>query len=487
MKKYLGTAFLLITMVVVFVSCSFKPNIRKNPAGELPQSFSMATEGADRPDRWWETFQDPELNHLVEQAFSENLTLKETWARLKQVQAVAIQAGASLYPDLSLATGAARTRQRIDAGSSSGSSTQTIKDYSLGLISGYELDLWGRIRSEEQAALLEASASQEDVNTAAMTLAAEVTENYINILSQRMQKRLLQEQLETNLTYLELVELRFRKSMASALDVYQQQQIVEQIKTKIPPVEAKEMLLMHEMALLLGKPPLAPIWISKEALPEATELPTTGLPLNLLTTRPDVRAAGLRLQGADWDVATARANRLPAIRLTANASYGAGELDLLFDNWMLGLAANLTAPLFDGKHRAAEVDRTKAVVDEKLSALRRTVLTAIKEVEDALVSEKKQLQHIEALERQISAARKALNEARERYRKGMNDYLPVLTQLLTVQGLERDTIQRKAELLNYRVSLYRALGGSWRNKSEVEPFTVHGSRFGNTLIESKLN
>ncbi len=122
----------------------------------------------------------------------------------------------------------------------------------------------------------------------------------------------------------------------------------------------------------------------------------------------------MRLQGADWDVAAARANRLPAIRLSAGASYGAGELDLLFDNWMMVLAGNLTAPLFDGNQRAAEVDRTRAVVDEKLSAYRRTVLTAIKEVEDALISEEKQRQHIDALDRQIIAARNALNEARER-------------------------------------------------------------------------
>jgi NodT family efflux transporter outer membrane factor (OMF) lipoprotein len=283
-----------------------------------------------------------------------------------------------------------------------------------------------------------------------------------------MQKRLLEEQLKTNLIYLELVELRFRKSMASALDVYQQQQIVEQIRTKIPPVEATEALLMHELALLLGKLPLTTIPISGEALPEATEIPATGLPADLLATRPDVRAAGLRLQGADWDVAAARANRLPAIRLSAGASYGAGELDLLFDNWMMALAGNLTAPLFDGNQRAAEVDRTRALADEKLSAYRWTVLTAIKEVEDALISEEKQRQHIDALDRQIIAARNALNEARERYRKGMNDYLPVLTQLLAVQGLERDIIQQKTQLLSFRVSLYRALGGAWVNRMNEE-------------------
>jgi outer membrane protein TolC len=118
-------------------------------------------------------------------------------------------------------------------------------------------------------------------------------------------------------------------------------------------------------------------------------------------------------------------------------------------------------PIIDGQRRAAEVDRTRAVADENLAIYRDTVLTAIKEVEDALISESKQQEHIEGLQQVIATARRALAEAGLRYRKGLNDYLPVLTQLLTVQGLERDLIRRQASLLFARVSLYRALGGTW--------------------------
>jgi outer membrane protein TolC len=131
------------------------------------------------------------------------------------------------------------------------------------------------------------------------------------------------------------------------------------------------------------------------------------------------------------------------------------------DNWIIGLAANLTAPILDGNRRKAEVDRQLALADENLASYRSTVLTAIKEVEDALISETKQREHIEALEREIEAAKNALNEARERYRKGLNEYLPVLTQLLTVQNLEIDLIQKKTQLLLNRISLHRALGGTW--------------------------
>ena len=158
-------------------------------------------------------------------------------------------------------------------------------------------------------------------------------------------------------------------------------------------------------------------------------------------------------------MAAARANRLPEINLTAQAVYGKGALDVLFDTWLLSLAGNLVAPIFDGKRRAAEVDRTLAISDENLLAYREAVLTAIKEVEDAMVSESKQREHIDSLKLVVATARKALEEAGIRYRNGLTDYLPVLTQLLTVQRLERDLIQKRANLLIARVSLYRALGG----------------------------
>jgi len=462
MKHYLKTLIVFMLLVLSASSCTtFKAQIRTNPAGELPKTFSLYTTGSELPERWWEEFKDQELNALVKEALSGSFSLQEAWARLDQARALAVQAGSGLYPDLTGTAGASQGRQRTENGSAD---TQTTKDYSLGLASTYELDLWGRVRSEREAARLEVPATREDVNAAAMTVAAEVTNQWANIISQRMQKALLEEQLQINKTYLELVELRFQNAMVSALDVYQQRQVVEQVKAQIPLIEAKEQLLMHELALLLGKPPQTPIEITSDTLPAPVEIPATGLPADLLSSRPDIRSAGLRLYAADWQVAAARANRLPRISLTASASYRSGELNMLFNNWLLNLATNLTAPIFDGNRLAAEVDRAEAVADERLSAYRRTVVTAVKEVEDALVSEEKQRQHIKALEAEIAVARKALDRARDRYLKGLNDYLPVLTQLLTVQGLERDLIQRHTELLIYRVNLHRAFGGTWTDE-----------------------
>ena len=459
---------------ILLTACNpFTPTMPISPAERLPRTFSLYT-GETEPDQhWWESFNDPELNHLVSSALSENFSLQEAWARLKQAKAIAVQAGAERYPQMDGVGNALVGREKF---TESSSNSVGVEDFNLGLIAGYELDLWGRIRSQQAAALLQAAASREDVSTAAVTIAAEVANRWIQIIAQRMQKQLLEEQLRVNKTLLELVELRFRMAIVSALDVYQQQQVVESVKAEIPLVERDEELLRHELAILLGRPPLTELGITRSKLPQLAALPPTGLPADLLAARPDVKSAGLRLEAADWQIAAARAARLPALSLTARARYGQGDLDLLFSNWLLSLAANLSVPVLDGGRLAAEVDRTRALADENLAVYYNTVLTAVKEVEDALVSEAKQREHIQGLKQVVATARSALEEAGVRYQNGLNDYLPVLTQLLTVQGLERDLIRRQADLLTSRVQLHRALGGTW--PQELTPFEMQRDNIG---------
>ena len=134
-----------------------------------------------------------------------------------------------------------------------------------------------------------------------------------------MQKNLLERQLQTNTFFLELMELRYRKSLVSALDVFQQRQVLHQIEAAIPLVEARKHVLFNELALLLGKSPYHCNEIRGLRLPVVGDIPDTGLPVDLLANRPDVRSSGLRLKASDWQVSAALADRLPAIRLTARA------------------------------------------------------------------------------------------------------------------------------------------------------------------------
>ncbi len=456
----LNTVAAAVLTLLALSSCMpFAPDPRPAPEGDAPAAFSTPSTGEERPDRWWRTFDDPELNLLAAKALAENFDLKMAWARLRQARALAAQVGSALYPDLT-AEGSTNQGRRRTA-TAGGAATGSVESYALGLVSAYEVDLWGRVRSERTAARLDASASLADLRTAAMTLSAAVAQRWVRIISERVQMRLLKAQLETNRTFLELVELRFEKGMVSALDVYQQRQIVEGVKSRIPMAEAREKLLRHELALLLGRPPTWTAAITRRSLPVPRAVPATGLPADLLTLRPDVRAAAFRLDSADWAVSAARADRLPALRLTGTSRYSADDLDRIFDNWLLNLAAGLTAPALDGGRRAAAVDQAVARADERLWHYRLTVYTAVKEVEDALVSETKRREHIQALEAQRDAAQSGLERANQRYRSGVSDYLPVLTQLLALQGLERDLVEQRTELLLDRIRLYRALGGTW--------------------------
>ena len=440
----------------IFLSCSaFDPQVLRDAPGTVPETYGLYDFDPYVPSPWWESMASVELSRLIDEALTGSFTIHEAWARLSQRRSIARRVGADRYPDITAGGDAEATRKST----SSASGSMGDQAVSLWLAGSYELDLWGRVRSEREAASLDVAASREDLLTARVTVAGEVADRWVQILSQRQQIQLLEKQLENNVTFLDLIELRFQKAMVSALDVYQQKQAVESIRARIPLVQAQTQLLTHELAVLLGRPPGFDLGLTQEQMPVLDSLPAVGLPADLLANRPDVRAAGIRLKSAQWQVSAARANRLPSLSLTAGAQYGPSDLDLLFDTWLLRLAANLTAPVFDGGRRAAQVDLASAQMDENLWAYRRTVLTAIKEVEDVLVNETRQREHLNGLEAVKSAADKGLQEAISRYRNGLSDYLPVLTQLLTVQDLERNLIDQRAQLIRYRIGLHRALGG----------------------------
>ena len=513
-------------LICLSLGCNaFLPRRQTPPEGQIPQAYAMSdTETTtEHPNEWWESFNSEELNELVREALQQNLTLHQAWARLDQTRSTATQAAAGLYPEISLEGNANYTRtvktvegvdspswqsQLKDAaisgvtkgignalGGTTGSTgttgqntsalsglsnaltsenetspqrvTTEIKQFGLSLAVSYEVDLWRRVYAQAQAADFDVQATRNDLEAAAMTLTAEIVTRWLTILEQQALKDLLQQQLETNETYLELVELRFRKSLVSALDVYQQRQAVSEVRKLIPQIEAQEQTVRHGLAVLLGKPPSTDFNTGNYDLAAIPPLPSPGLPADLLINRPDIRAALAQLQAADYRVAVAKADRLPAVRLTGGVGYEADDIANIFDDWFLNLGSNLTAPLFDGFRREAEVERTLAVVRERLAAYRLTVLTAINEVEDALVQERKQHEFIKALTQQLQDARNALKEAGQRYRKGLNDYLPVLTALERTQLLTRNLVTARRELLTFRVNLYRSLGGSWTTELQA--------------------
>ena len=458
-------AAVVILPTVLLGACSpFRPDARTGNAAPLPVAYTLYSDRPAETGKWWEALGNSELNHLVETALAANFDLEQAWARLRQAGAVVVQSSAGKYPTLDASGDYKHTRSH-NKGARGG--TVTAETHSIGLEAGYELDLWGRIEAEAKGGELDYRATREDLNVSAMTVAGEVVSRWLEIQSQRRKERIIEEQIKTNQTYLELIELRFRNSISTALDVYQQRQNLAKVRALMPPVKSQEQLLLNELALLMGKP-AGSVTVADAEVPEPKALPGLGLPADLLANRPDVRSAGLALSSADWAVAAARANRLPSLTLAGTGQYSGAQLGTIFDNWILTLAGAVAGPVFDGGYRKAEVDKARAVVDERIGAYKSTVYTAFKEVEDALAEEKWQKQYLDALSAQMGASRVSLREAVSRYTQGLDDYLPVLSALMSVQDLEVTMASERANLMLYRVALYRALGGTWTD-SLTEP------------------
>jgi NodT family efflux transporter outer membrane factor (OMF) lipoprotein len=463
--KRIFIAAALLAFILTHFACAHMVEPEHAQLGmELPDTYSLYEEAVPAPDRWWEGFGSEELNLLVTETLRGSPTLRASLARLEQARALAVQAGAERSPDLDLRAGASETRRRTGG--------QIVSDSSrnLTLVSSWELDFWGRMRAEHRSALLETEASREGLYSAALTLSSEVTLTWLEIISVRRQLALFKEQLETNRTILELIELRYLKGLANVLDIYQQRQVVAEIEAGFPQLEAQLQTLYHEIAVLSGKPPRAEMGLTADSFPEITAQPGAGIPADLLSKRPDVRAAGLKLRVAESEVTAARADRLPAVNLSATAGFSSDSFSDLLEKWLTTLAANLTWPLFNAGSMDAAVTRNERIVEERLASYEQTVLNAIREVEDSMVREFKQTAYIEALNEQLLISRDGFREAVSRYRKGLSDYLPVLSALTSTQRLERSIVQARLERLSQRVKLHRALGGGWMEeefKSEI--------------------
>lgn len=458
MKKLLIAAF---AAPLLLTSCqTFRPDRQDEPASDLVSSDFSTGKNAELPDQylWWQDFQSAQLDRLIAECMGGNLTLLQAEARLRQAKARAIQAGAALTPTLGLEAGASGTQLR-STDTTGTTTTVGSEAYSFGLAASYEVDLWGRIRSSRNNAKELFAASREDLNAAAISVTAQAASTWLLYTEKMAQIAVLNEQLSTNRKVTHTLEQRSLKGRSTALEVYQQKQTLAATEALLPQAEAEAKALLSSLAIIQGKAPQSFAVPKTKALPPLPKLPATGLPADLLNNRPDIQAAYLRLSAADWAVASAKANRLPALSLTGTAQYNSDSFDSLFDNWLLNLAGNLTAPLLDGGRRKAEVDLQTALADERLAAYRATVLDAIKEVEDALSYELRIGENLAAQQRELDYAGKALTAARTRYLNGGIDYLNVLQALTSVQRLQRSTLTTQRLLLTNRVSLYRALGG----------------------------
>lgn len=431
----------------------------------LPEQFSRAggDAGATAAGQWWRSLGDPGLDRLCEAALADNLDLRRAQARIASAAAVAKAAGAMQWPQLQLESTVSRTRQNQFFGQTV---AFQVTNFPVSLSASYEVDLWGRVASTRKAAELEVAATQDELTAARISVTGAVADAWYAVVGERATLALIDAQVDVNTKLVELVEIRFGAGLAAAVDVLQQRGQLEAVRAQRPAAEGRLALAEQRLAVLLGGVPggKAPALPEGAEVPEPAPLPALGVPAKVLARRPDVRAAQRRVLAVDHRISAAAADLLPAIRIGASTGfqgrYNEAQGLSFFDNWVWSLFANLTAPLWDGGRRKAEVERVKALLADAVAGYGQVVQRAMAEVEEALVRDETERRSLAAVDTRLDIARKTLEEARFRYAHGQTDYLPVLASLAALQGLEQERLARLRAALTVRVGLLRALAGA---------------------------
>lgn len=455
-----GPGAIALAATALLVSCSgTRYTERADDIVEPPASEARVE--ALGTNSWCSDFGHPQLDATVERVWEDNMQLKAAWARLEQAEAIERIAEANYWPRVEANAGVDYSnRSRGGVGESE---AQASWDLSAG--ASYEVDVWGRFRHRANAAELEADAVEADARALAITLTSEVAEAWFDAIAQTERVKLLEAQLEVSENVLEITRLRLRRGVAGALDVAQQEQNVESIRGEL--VQARSLLetSQNRVAVLVGKPAGGDEFVGQGDLPDIEPIDVT-VPGDLLERRPDIRSALLLLKAADERTAAAVADRLPRLDLTASIGFQAEQLSSLFEQLIWSVGAGVTQPIFEGGRFQAEIDRSEAVAEEQLYNYANTLLVAIREVRDAMVLEKNQGMRIQSLEREINSSEAALELARQQYRNGAVDYLRVLTSLQAMQEVERSLLTARRQQISNRISLCRALGGTWVDSIE---------------------
>lgn len=446
MQKYTSTGLLFLGLLLL-TACSHPPPSAQ-PEASLPDSFS-ASGTSEPPAEWWTAFEDSQLNRLMDLSLRENFDLLLAWERLQAARALLRREASSKWPALD-----GRLQGQVqDPEPGSGNS------FEAGLSTSYEVDLWGRIQSRVDAERYRSIATAADYQTALLTLSAEIALTYLEFLTAGSQLELIRSQLETNRKIYGSLEGRFAAGQGERADLLRQAQLVEATTSQMYMAEAEVQLLKNQLAVLAGQVPGQLELDDVPPLPKLPDIPQTGLPAELIQRRPDVRGNYNRLKAADEDLATAVSESYPRISISASLTTEENDFSDIFEDWVSSLAGNLLMPLFDGSRRKSEVERSLALRNQRLYAYSQSVLTAVREVEDALILESRQSQRLDSLQQQVRLAREAQQQLQLQYINGASDFLDVLTALTNEQRLRRDLLSARLDLYETRIALYRAIAG----------------------------
>lgn len=443
-------------MAAALLSCSPYSTGKLRQADNLPSGYgglSAISNATEATERWWEAFEDPRLDALMQEAFNSNPDVEQYYAKLLQMQAVADTYSASLWPSLNAKGSGGRLRQQGMASDS----------YSLSLSASYEIDLWRRIGNTAKASVYDALASEQDLQGMFLSLSGELAEQYFTAVEMRSQMELDEQAIRNTSDNLRLVEFRYAQGLVDAQDVYRARQSLHAARAKLASHGKSLNAALSYIAALTGRfPGQSEIGIDRlDMTPPA--IPDAGVPSALLELRPDVRASWLRVQAKDYRVAAAVAKRFPSFTITG--SYGGSDAtlsDVLKEGnifWSLLMEAAL--PIIDGGSRRAEVRKSKAELMETLSAYKETVIKAYRDVIDAMDANRALETYILELEGSTLNSENIYRLALGKYQQGLTDYMPVQSAEQSLFDSRGSLLTARHQLISARIQLAKALGASW--------------------------
>ena len=446
--------------------------------GDTTLPAAAADTAAYDATRWWAAYEDPSLTALVDTALAANLNLEEAQGRVEELAAQFRIARAPLFPSVTANGQGNYQNQPANTGiggaigGGQGPDRFEFTDYQATLGLSYELDFWGRVRSQRTAALSQYFATAADLQTARLSVISQTISTYAQIASLRRQVRLGERTVGLLEERVAVTEDRYARGLVPSFQLYTVRQSLQAAQADQPDLERRLYEAQSRFATLLGRfageqRALLP---DSMTVPLAPEPVPAGLPADLLMQRPDVRGAALRLEAARQEIGVARAEMLPSLSLTGQGGTQSSELAALVDPGQVcaSFAGQLTAPLFQGGQLRANLNAAEARYKQQAARYEQTVLTAFQEVKASLVAYEKQRQRYREVERQVDTARDAFQAQRDRYERGVGDVLSLIDAERTLLQARTRLAGVRRAVTNARLALHRALGGPWTDAEPVD-------------------
>ena len=464
MRRGLAVSLLL----PLLAACTVGPDYVRPPV-DTPPSWRVSEQDARdlANSAWWEQFNDPVLNDLIRTALDGNKDLLIASARIEEYQARHGSAQSALFPQVALGAGA--NQQNTQTGNALKGRYDT---YDTSLSASWEIDFWGKIRRQSEAARAQLLASEEGKQGVILSLVANVATAYVNLRDLDRQLEIAQSTLKTREESYAVFQERYAGGVISVLELSQNKSQYDEAQANIPSIEKSIAQQENALSLLLGRNP-GPIArgnpIAELLLPAIPE----GLPSALLERRPDIREAEQTLIAANAQIGVAKAAYFPSISLTGLFGVASGNLSNLFETsskiWQYGTTASV--PIFTAGKIGSQVEIAEAQQQQALFSYQKAIQTAFREVNDALTDQQQTGRQLAAQDKQVASLRQYDEVARLRYDEGYTDFLTVLDAERSLFNAELSFTQTRVALHRAMIGLYKAMGGGWMNTVEQSAAT----------------